>query len=445
MRSTAISAFIFLRFFVPAVLNPKLFSLVDTPPDPKSQRALTLVAKSLQGLANFSSFGLKESFMCVSLSARFGTMLMNSRRAPMNSFVQENTSAFVDFIEHISTPSPSAHFEWTSPKAAAYLAPYRLRNSLSPLVREGVPLLPHLTDLPRDLGLLASHIARGVLEKGSHLVEGSGDTPSVSSTGRRSAKYTDFSEACADVHEEARRRGGGLVAPLHTVPVSKLDPKTRARSATVRTKNTWGRTAPTTPPRNIVEEIHIRAPGASPGESEMGSLASRRSHRSYTISGIPGRQSGFNLKSLSTDDLTSPPSPADDDVFSVRRPPATSPTVPLVDGDPDALYTFPARTPVKISQEVTTTVTTLPPLSNGENGGPFPFSFPLLRSDAQASRTSLPHSAVAEVSVGLPGMARRGSTPGMMMNGVLGEDPFPESGKRKGFLAKMGRKNSRVG
>ena len=273
----------------------------------------------------------------------------------MNSFVQENTSAFVDFIEHISTPSPSAQFEWTSPKAAAYLAPYRLRNSLPLLVREGVPLLPHLTDLPRDLGLLASHIARGVLEKSSHFVEGSGDSPSVTSMGRRSAKYTDFSEACVDVHEESRRRGGGLVAPLHMVPTSKFDPKTRARSATVRTGSAWGRTAPTTPPRNIVEEIHIRAPGSpgSPGDSEMGSLASSRSHRSYTISGIPGRQNGVDFKSLSTDDLGTPSLP--DNVFSLRGPSAQRST----EGEREALYAFPARTPVKISQEVTTTVTTL--------------------------------------------------------------------------------------
>lgn len=76
MRSTSVSAFIFLRFFVPAVLNPKLFSLVDAPPDPRSQRALTLVAKTLQGLANFSSFGLKESFMYVLLSPSLATTLM---------------------------------------------------------------------------------------------------------------------------------------------------------------------------------------------------------------------------------------------------------------------------------------------------------------------------------------------------------------------------------
>ena len=60
-RYTCISAFIFLRFFVPAVLNPRLFSLVSNTPDPNSQRTLTLVAKSLQGLANFSSFGQKGS------------------------------------------------------------------------------------------------------------------------------------------------------------------------------------------------------------------------------------------------------------------------------------------------------------------------------------------------------------------------------------------------
>ena len=149
MRSTSVSAFIFLRFFVPAVLNPKLFSLVPHPPDPKAQRSLTLVAKTLQGLANFSTFGQKEPWMF-----------------PMNAFVQDHTSAFVDFIDNISTPSPTARFEWTSPSSASYLSAYRLRNSLPPAIREGVPLLPHLIDLPRDLGLLASHMARAAYERG---------------------------------------------------------------------------------------------------------------------------------------------------------------------------------------------------------------------------------------------------------------------------------------
>lgn len=48
VRYTAISGFLFLRFFCPAILGPQLFDLVDGLPPPRTARILTLVAKTLQ-------------------------------------------------------------------------------------------------------------------------------------------------------------------------------------------------------------------------------------------------------------------------------------------------------------------------------------------------------------------------------------------------------------
>ncbi|GAA5895937.1 hypothetical protein JCM6882_005564 [Rhodosporidiobolus microsporus] len=345
-RWTCVSAFIFLRFFVPAVLNPKLFFIVSSAPDPKSQRTLTLVAKTLQGLANFSSFGQKEPFML-----------------PMNPFVQENTAAFVDFIEHIATPAPATGYrqEWTSPNAAAYLAPYRLRNTLPPLEKEGVPLLPHLIDLPRELGLLASHISRFVAEKGPLTEEGAStgdalhqrsDTPSIaSSRGGRSRRFLDLAEACVDVHTESRRRGGGLVSSVNYQDLRNKtpDPKTRARrglSGRPATASSFASTGGAALRKSLgvpasfgrredsgSEELHIRnpvpAPEVPPSSSSdflhqredsadsigQQSTASRRNHRSFTING-PGAGGGlggggglarggsFPVKSFSTEDLS---------------------------------------------------------------------------------------------------------------------------------------------
>ena len=41
----AITGFLFLRFFVPAILSPKLFAVRDEHPDQRTERTLKLLAK----------------------------------------------------------------------------------------------------------------------------------------------------------------------------------------------------------------------------------------------------------------------------------------------------------------------------------------------------------------------------------------------------------------
>lgn len=60
---TSVAGFIFLRLFVAAILNPNLFGLWDEIPDQKSSRNLTIVAKTVQNVANLVTFGQKEAFL----------------------------------------------------------------------------------------------------------------------------------------------------------------------------------------------------------------------------------------------------------------------------------------------------------------------------------------------------------------------------------------------
>ncbi|KAM6052488.1 rasGAP-activating-like protein 1 isoform 2-T2 [Chlamydotis macqueenii] len=56
-RYFSISGFLFLRFFAPAVLTPKLFGLREQHADPRTSRTLLLLAKALQSIGNLGLRG----------------------------------------------------------------------------------------------------------------------------------------------------------------------------------------------------------------------------------------------------------------------------------------------------------------------------------------------------------------------------------------------------
>ncbi|QIW95664.1 hypothetical protein AMS68_001182 [Peltaster fructicola] len=152
---SSVSGFLFLRFFCPAVLNPKLFGLLKEDMKPRARRTLTLIAKSLQTLANMASFGTKEQWM-----------------EPMNIFLNQSREAFKNFIDDIcyvppSTTSRTASSTTTTLPAAvastqivsadthlSYTTPMTIMQRLPPTSREGFPSLPYLVDQPRALAEL---------------------------------------------------------------------------------------------------------------------------------------------------------------------------------------------------------------------------------------------------------------------------------------------------
>ncbi|XP_050723370.1 ras GTPase-activating protein raskol-like isoform X3 [Eriocheir sinensis] len=97
LTDNLISSCVFLRFFCPAVLAPSLFNITTEYPDERANRNLTLVAKTLQTLANFTHFQGKESFM------EF-----------LNDFINKEQERCRTFLKAISSvPSPEdSHLEF---------------------------------------------------------------------------------------------------------------------------------------------------------------------------------------------------------------------------------------------------------------------------------------------------------------------------------------------
>ncbi|KAK9390458.1 hypothetical protein V1515DRAFT_21417 [Lipomyces mesembrius] len=156
---SGISGFLFLRFFCPAVMSPKLFGLIQDHPPARTQRTLTLLAKGLQGLANRTQFGTKEPWM-----------------EPMNKFLNSHVHEFTDFISEISTwrsnythDLPLVHYDeiWKdlqddseaevnrrSLSMVPYQIPRTILSRLPSAFRDSAPSLPFLIDRPAALAEL---------------------------------------------------------------------------------------------------------------------------------------------------------------------------------------------------------------------------------------------------------------------------------------------------
>ncbi|TSM85929.1 Ras GTPase-activating protein 1 [Bagarius yarrelli] len=97
MRTRVVSGFVFLRLICPAILNPRMFNIISDPPSPTAGRTLTLVAKSVQNLANLVEFGAKEPYM-----------------EGVNPFIKNNKQRMIMFLDELGNvpdlPDTPEHF-----------------------------------------------------------------------------------------------------------------------------------------------------------------------------------------------------------------------------------------------------------------------------------------------------------------------------------------------
>ncbi|XP_064554963.1 ras GTPase-activating protein raskol isoform X5 [Drosophila montana] len=124
MADNLISASIFLRFLCPAILSPSLFNITSELPSVRATRNLTLVAKTLQTLANFTRFQGKENFM------EF-----------LNDFLEQEASRMQQFLEYISSrpehATPDSILDW-----AGYIDQGKQLSILHSLLSESLAKLP---------------------------------------------------------------------------------------------------------------------------------------------------------------------------------------------------------------------------------------------------------------------------------------------------------------
>jgi len=93
-RYTSVGGFIFLRFFCPVTLSPDAHGIVEASAlDQDTRRALILISKSLQNLANGINFGAKEAYM-----------------SDMNKFISENLEDCRNFLDQLAQVPPSPDY-----------------------------------------------------------------------------------------------------------------------------------------------------------------------------------------------------------------------------------------------------------------------------------------------------------------------------------------------
>ncbi|KAG8691342.1 hypothetical protein FRC11_004899 [Ceratobasidium sp. 423] len=166
LKYQAISAFLFLRFFIPALLRPEQHGLAVGPPPEGVERTLKSLARALQSLANLNTNFQREEFM-----------------RSVKTFNEDNVDAMIDYLTFVSTPSDrrpvihsvpptlsSGHSNPPQPHIGIprHLLPeLQIRTalqarlpSMAPLHRESLPVLPYMTDEARDFAAIASAVVR---------------------------------------------------------------------------------------------------------------------------------------------------------------------------------------------------------------------------------------------------------------------------------------------
>jgi len=188
-----VSAFLFLRFFVPAILNPHLFGFWPGMPDEPVQRTLTQIAKVIQSLANLNVAVHNQDYM----------------RA-VREFLISNCSTMVEYLDTVSAtsqrgttsdgPSPLSAAERHERRRLTHIVKHRSKFAPT-LNREAIPTLPQMIDLPKHLAVVTSIVVRHTRRQ------------LITRTGAASERmFDEFCQKCLEVEENALLRVSQLAS-----------------------------------------------------------------------------------------------------------------------------------------------------------------------------------------------------------------------------------------
>ncbi|XP_041436414.1 ras GTPase-activating protein 1 isoform X1 [Xenopus laevis] len=103
MRTRVVSGFVFLRLICPTILNPRMFNIISDSPSPTAARTLTLVAKSLQNLANLVEFVAKAREGQVAVVPQSCTFSSGAEpyMEGVNPFIKHNKERMIMFLDEL--------------------------------------------------------------------------------------------------------------------------------------------------------------------------------------------------------------------------------------------------------------------------------------------------------------------------------------------------------
>ncbi|KNZ73432.1 Ras GTPase-activating protein gap-2 [Termitomyces sp. J132] len=265
MQYRCVTAFCFLRFIVPAILNPHLFGFhLGSIPPPQVHRSLTLIAKVLQSLANLNTATTAVKYM-----------------RGMAGFISDRTPAMIDYILVVSTANKDQHnHQVTNNKREhreieTYL--HRRSSTMRVLDKEAVPRLPDLLDIPRHLAVITSAVIRNSAE---FQTRSQPYDPA-------DQKLDEICSKCLDVEEQALLR------------VSQLSTKiSSSRQLTSPLgSNNYG--SPRMRPSTAPSPVNINSPFGRPFYNPSSCMITHNSDPPYS------QHTRVHLKSTSTDSIPS--------------------------------------------------------------------------------------------------------------------------------------------